>query len=124
MSAEETLLDGIFGEGYKGKYPMGWCDTCDGFYIIHGDHSSEYGKCDECEKDFEDFEKLKTDIFLYLTEAEIFAFKKIRRLKQIIKICVYGDIELIDWAKLHELGKLAQRDWDYFPELKEIKYED
>ena len=118
--SEEFLLDQIFGEGYKGKYPMAWCDLCDGFYIIHGDHGSENDRgCAECEKDFEDFNNLKTDIFLYLSEEEIFAFEKIRRLKQIIKICVYKDIELIDWAELEKRGELSERDRDYFPELKE-----
>ena len=122
---EELLLSKIFGELWRDKYPICWCELCDSFYIscekCKQATCSDAG-CEECEQDFEDFSRLGKSPFGYLSEQEIMAFSKMKALKKHIKTSLLAGFSGVNWKWLKEEGKTCKKDETWFPEIQQFKY--
>ena len=123
MSEEDKLLDKIFGDLWKDKYPIGFCDMCGCFYISDENHKQSscgggWDKSDEqMQKDFMEFCDFKVDPCEYLTENERQVMKKINSLKRLMKVCFLAGFSEINWDYLVQNDELSRSDKQLFPFL-------
>jgi methionyl-tRNA synthetase len=109
------ILDKIFDDGklWKGKYKVTWCDLCKTYIIGCTDPncdgtSCNGAGCDKCIDDHNEFNKLKTSPYEYLSEEERKVLEKNNLLKKYIydSLCV-GESQ-INWKRLMDEGKLSE----------------
>ncbi len=120
-----TLLDQIFGDFWRGKYVIGFCQQCDAINIKCPECSNASctgGGCEKCNSDFDDFIKTRNSPESYLTEEENRAILKQRRLKRFITESLKAGFEEINWEYIGTHGFSSQRDEELFPQLSEFKY--
>lgn len=109
------------------NYELDWCEICDTAIIVCpecGATSCNATCCESCMDDMIEFNKHKTVVSDYLTEEEIVAYWKCRRLKKLIMKSLEKDEMRINWNKLLEEGELSDYDCKLFEkELKGKRYE-
>ena len=114
---EEAQLQKIFGDGWKGKWPINYCDLCGCFSIVcpdcsHGSCSG--GSCEKCNEAFDEFNKLDSDLFRSLPEEERQCLERANRLKYIMRGLLKENTAVFDVNKLWRSGKLSLRDKEMF----------
>lgn len=108
---EFNLLNEIFGEKYKNKYSVGWCDMCNKAHIkcpTCKNTSCNGCGCEECSKDSIEFSNnVETRVESYLNEEELKVFKKTEYLKRFIVNSIQHNEMSINFKRLKEEGELT-----------------
>lgn len=128
MSPEQRLLAEIFGELWKDKYLLDYCDMCGTFTISCEECKSSTcgggGSCEKCKEDFAEFNEIDTSPISskYLTKEEIETFRKIDHLKRLLQTNILAGFKEMNWQYLKESGEASEKDESYFPQLREFEY--
>jgi len=82
-------------------------------------------QCDKCKEDQATFHALKAYPEVHMTDAELKALYKYKRLKQLIYILLTESVHTLDaagWEWLYRYGRLCDNDWATF-KLKFLPYD-